>query len=372
VIRGFGFKRGLSCLAISFVLGAWPVWGQDSSTTPAAPPDPPKPFQWSAQLDAYAAGDFNDPASGVTALRAFDTHSDAFRLGGSSVQLDYQTGKFGAHLTAGYGDQFAAMAATDPVKGANQYLSQFFVSYRPLKDTGLQFDFGKFYTSIGAEGPDTLANFNYSRSLLFALGEPYYHFGLRATIPVTKTFALSAQLLNGWNTLWDTNIGQTVGFGTVLTQSKWTWSQTMLLCPETLQGTRRERVTANEVLAVTPRPSIDSYFELLYAREKSPDTGADSWYGVAVATRWKTTSKFSVTPRLEYYVDQTGFTTGTPQHIREITATAEYKVHHLVTTRLEFREDFSNRDLFENGKDSHRMQQGTVTLAVLVALKGER
>src|ERR1035438_296348 len=39
-------------------------------------------------------------------------------------------------------------------------------------------------TSAGAEVIETNQNWNYSRSLLFAWAIPYYHFGLRASIPI--------------------------------------------------------------------------------------------------------------------------------------------------------------------------------------------
>ena len=99
------------------------------------------------------------------------------------MSLERDGRQFGSRLDAGFGEMFRIMNLTDPWGGPNRYISQASVSYKPLKN-GLRFDFGKFYTSVGAEGPETYNNFSYSRSLLFTLGEPYYHFGLRATIPL--------------------------------------------------------------------------------------------------------------------------------------------------------------------------------------------
>ena len=49
-------------------------------------------------------------------------------------------------------------------------------------------DVGKFVTSAGAEVIETNGNWNYSRSLLFALAIPYYHMGVRTSMPVGKHF----------------------------------------------------------------------------------------------------------------------------------------------------------------------------------------
>ncbi len=58
---------------------------------------------------------------------------------------------------------------------------------------------------------ETNANWNYSRSLLFAWAIPYYHFGLRTTFPVGAHFTGGVQVVNGWNNIEDNNSGKTVG-----------------------------------------------------------------------------------------------------------------------------------------------------------------
>ena len=135
-----------------------------------------------------------------------------------------------------------------------------------------------------------------------------------------------------------------------------------------------KRQLINEFATFTPTPTFNSYIELLYSRDKRAGlgSGADAWYGIAAAARWSWTKKLSMASRLEYYVDQSGFTTGTPQHLKEATATFGYTLHPLVTTRLEYREDFSNQDYFPSGHDGLKKQQGTITLALLFSLKGER
>ena len=68
---------------------------------------------------------------------------------------------------------------------------------------------------IGAEPTETANNWNYSRSLLFAWAAPYYHVGVRATLPVTDTVSVSGFLVNGWNNAQDNNRGKTTRAGAI-------------------------------------------------------------------------------------------------------------------------------------------------------------
>ena len=49
-------------------------------------------------------------------------------------------------------------------------------------------------------------NWNYSRSLLFALAIPYYHSGVRATYSPTDKISVMGTIVNGWNNVVENNI----------------------------------------------------------------------------------------------------------------------------------------------------------------------
>ena len=70
---------------------------------------------------------------------------------------------------------------------------------KPPKAKGFEADLGKLVASAGAEVIEAKDNWNYSRSLLFAWAIPYCHFGLRTSMPVSKTETVGVQLVNGWN-----------------------------------------------------------------------------------------------------------------------------------------------------------------------------
>ena len=72
-----------------------------------------------------------------------------------------------------------------------------YVIVKPTHMNGAEFDYGQFVTSAGAEVIESSSNWNYSRSILFAWAIPYYHFGAKATIPITKTFTAGSAVA-GW------------------------------------------------------------------------------------------------------------------------------------------------------------------------------
>jgi hypothetical protein len=71
-------------------------------------------------------------------------------------------------------------------------------------------DFGKFYTTAGAEVIEANKNWLYSRSILFNV-IPLVHTGARANLKVSDQLSLQLSLVNGWNNDPDTNAWKTVG-----------------------------------------------------------------------------------------------------------------------------------------------------------------
>ena len=84
-----------------------------------------------------------------------------------------------------------------------------YISYLTPLGKGLQFDVGKFVTPLGAEVIEAKDNWNYSRSLLFALAIPYYHMGVRATYSANAKVTLAGLVVNGWNNVVENNSGKT-------------------------------------------------------------------------------------------------------------------------------------------------------------------
>ena len=85
-----------------------------------------------------------------------------------------------------------AATAHPGLSRALSYLEQAFVTAAIPAGRGVSIDVGKFGTPVGLEDNETPSNWNYSRSLLFTVGEPTYHTGVRATAYATDELAISA------------------------------------------------------------------------------------------------------------------------------------------------------------------------------------
>jgi hypothetical protein len=358
-------------LAAGLVCNSFLLMAQEAKPDSAAS----KNWTFTAGLDAYSAFNTNRPPDSVNELRNFDLNSGSAHLNAASLGIEYKSDYFGAHFDGGYGDMFKTIAATDAWKGPNQYVMQGYISILPWKQNGLQIDIGKFYSSIGAEVPDTLSNFNYSRSLAFTLGSPYDHFGLRTSLPVTKTLTAGLQLVDGCNDVTDRNKGRMAILTTAVTHSKWGWNQAFMTGRENAPGldtaVAAYRNVLDEVVTFAPNSSVHAYSEGLYGREHRTGFAADNWYAVAAAMKWDATKKLAFSPRLEFFGDPAGFNSGTPQHLHEFTATAEYKIHPLLTARFEYRRDMSDEPVFSGRNGMSRSQQ-TLLVGLIAAWKSER
>jgi len=93
-------------------------------------------------------------------------------------------------LDAGFGETLRFIHSADPAPKGFRYIEQMYLILKPKHAHGTEVDFGEFVTSAGAEVIEANSNWNYSRSLLFALATPYYHSGFRASVPVAKSLLL--------------------------------------------------------------------------------------------------------------------------------------------------------------------------------------
>src|SRR3979490_1307629 len=179
------------------------VGTEPSSTPPAQEPAPaPGPPTWSVGpidfsglVDGYYSFNSNHPASQVNQLYNFNDKTNQFSLNMAKLSLAHSPDPVGFQVDLGFGRAFEIFnrQPTERASDTFRFLEQAYLSIKPPKAKGLEVDFGKFVTSAGAEVIETNGNWNYSRSLLFALAIPYYHFGVRTSIPIGKYFTGGVQ-----------------------------------------------------------------------------------------------------------------------------------------------------------------------------------
>lgn len=327
------------------------VWSQAPSPTPLTPaPWAIGPVQFSGLIDGYSNYTPNHPASRTVLYRNFDVRANSLSLNMAELNLDMAPEPLGFKLSLGAGRAFDLINFADTANGFDnlRYVPQAYVSYKPAAAKGLQLDFGRFYTSAGAELTETHLGWNYSRALMYTNG-PYYHFGLRTSMPLTRNFTAGVQLVNGWNNVEDNNSGKTIGLTTALTVGKFGWSNAYYAGPETSAANEGFRNFNSSVVTLNPSEKVSIYGQFDYGTEKSRLGGSYDWIAYGGAARFQIAPKFAISPRAEYYYDKDGFITGAAQKLKEFTITGEYKFVGNFFGRLEYRRDWSNQPVFERG-----------------------
>ena len=324
-------------------------------------------------IDGYYSGNFNRPTppgyAQVNQLYNFNDKTDQFNLSAAKLTLNHDPDPVGAHVDFIYGrtNHFVNGGNADQL----DYIEQAFLSLKPPKAKGFELDFGKFVTSAGAEVIEAKDNWNYSRSLLFTLAIPYYHFGARASMPVTKTDTLGVQVVNGWNNVSKTNGGVTIGVTNALVKPKYSWFLNYYGGPENANTTNGFRNLIDTTLLLTPSGKFNAYLNYDYGQNRDAsgsygDGALLHWQGLAVAARGQVSSKSALAGRFEYFKDYNGWATYYPQNLKEFTATYEYKWLAGLLTRVEYRGDFSNVNYFT--KDDNwgaKKNQQTLTVAFI-------
>jgi putative OmpL-like beta-barrel porin-2 len=313
--------------------------------------------------------------------RAFDFRNNAFSLQLAKLTLERKNSKespLGFRVDLGLGDTVdRVISISDSSRNdATKHVLQAYASYVAPVGSGLTFDFGKFYTPVGAEVIETKDNFNYSRGLLFLYG-PFYHAGLRTKYAVNDKVALTGFLVNGWDNLFENNFdqrstGKTIGLQLGLTPTK----------KFALTGTY---LGGNEApLANVPAPSlrdnwrnifdsVATYYltdkltllgNFVYGNDGDNLGNRGYWTGFAGYLKYAFTKNLAFSPRFEVFNDHAGLRSGTPQTLKDITLTQEVKLLNNFLTRFEYRRDFSNQPFFSNFDLQSRKNQNTFLIGL--------
>jgi Putative beta-barrel porin-2, OmpL-like. bbp2 len=347
--------------------------GQTPTTTaPAASPTwSVGPIDFSGLIDGYYSFNSNHPYPAFNQLYNFDVRANQFSLNMAKLTASHDPDPIGFRFDIGFGRAFDMIHATEQAPDIFRYIEQAYVSWKPKGGKGFEADFGEFVTSAGAEVIETKDNWNYSRSLLFAWAIPYYHFGLRTSMPI-GSFNVGFQVVNGWNNVEDNNSGKTVGFTGGIAKKKFTWSNNYYVGPEKshLAGDSTSdngnRNVYDTTLLLTPTDNFNAYVNFDYGQDKLVGPGHVRWVGIAGALRFQLNKYFAFSPRGEWFNDADGFSTGTRQKLHEVTLTGEYKMAEGLLARLEYRRDDSDQDFFYRGETPNASKsQNTVTLGIV-------
>ncbi len=322
----------------------------------------------------------NNKVDMFTQGRAFDVRHNAFSLQLAKLTLNKANSKddpLGFRVDLGLGETVdRIISVSDSGRNdATKHVLQAYASYVAPIGSGLTVDFGKFYTPVGAEVIETKDNFNYTRGWLFAFG-PYYHAGLRAKYAFNDKVALSGFLFNGWDNLFENNVGgnagKTVGFQLGLTPTKkFALTQTYLAGPEAplanvpdISAQDNWRHVADTVATVYVNDKLTLLGNFVFGSDGDNFGNRGKWSGGAAYFKYAFTNKLAFSPRFEVFNDKDGLRTGTAQTVKDITLTQEVKLVNNLITRFEYRRDFSNQKFFTNDAGIAKSNQNTFTFGV--------
>jgi Putative beta-barrel porin-2, OmpL-like. bbp2 len=324
-------------------------------------------------VDGYYGWAFNEVGP---ALRNFDVNHNNFSL--SYVEFAIakpvtEQSRAGFRADFGAGDTADLVNLFEP-GGTNylKYVQQAYVSYLVPAGKGLTVDFGKFVTWNGAEVIESKDNWNYSRSLLFALAIPYYHMGARFGYAVNDKVSVTGFLVNGWNSVKDNNDAKTVGASlTIKPTGKLTVIGNYTVGKEqadSADGGTRNLIDIVATYAATDKLSVLGNVD--YGHDKVAGDGV-AWSGVAVGVKYQATPTWAFSPRYELFTDSDGFATGLDQTVQEITLTGEYKAPAGLLARIEFRTDFSDEEFFTKDDGDFTKTQPTLTFSLVYAFSNK-
>ncbi len=334
-------------------------------------------------IDGYYSFNFNRPNTTdgydqVNQLYNFNDKTDQFELSAAKLTLSHSPDPVGAEVDFIYGranDLINSVPANSDGAEQLDYIEQAYLSLKPPKAKGFELDFGKFVTSAGAEVIEAMNNWNYSRSLLFVNAIPYWHFGARTSMPVSKTETIGFQLVNGWNNVAKSNGGVTGVFTSAYVKPKVTWDLNYIVGPENTSTTSGLRQLIDSTLLFTPPGKFNAYINYDYGQNRDAilgtgdyttgDNDLNHWQGVAFAAHEQATAKNAIAARFEYFNDPNGFQTGMAQHLVEGTFTYEYKWVEGMLMRVEYRCDASNVNYFHKLADQTEDQQQTLTVGFI-------
>jgi hypothetical protein len=366
-MRGLELWCGVALVVgVATVAGAQPAEPADppsSTGAPSAPASPPpSPFDGvhvGVSLEGYYQYNGNESYDRVNLLRAYDTRANVFSLQQAAVVIervpDVDAGRrFGARVDLQFGqatETVQGSAANEPRPDVYRHLWQAYGTYVFPVGRGLQADFGKFASNLGYETNYAKDNNHFSRAYLFNF-LPFYHSGLRLSLPVSDTVTVMYMVTNGVQQTEDFNDFKSNHFTAIVKPTgsvAWTTSYYVgQEQPDAGHATGPDGIfkVIDSYVAWTATPALGFGLELNYVTsEVNTADEALSLQGTGVYARYQMSAPAALAVRYERLVDE-GLFGGIDQVLHEVTATAEYKVADGFLMRAEFRRDWSNQRFF--------------------------
>lgn len=306
------------------------------------------------------------------AYHAFDSFHNSFDLGMAEVWLakaPASDSPIGYKIRLNFGH--ATSVFTPATDSDYKNIQEAYGSYLAPVGKGLQIDFGKFVTNAGAEVVEAKDDWNYSRSLLFQLGIPVYHAGVRLTYSPNDKVTLMGGVVNGWNNVSDQNTGKSVMASvTIKPTGSVSIIENYIGGPEQAGNSSDWRTLSDTVVSYTATPMVSLMANYDYGRDTVGGV-VNTWQGIAGYAKIQANKMVAVIPRVEYFKDSDGWSTGTVQGLTGATLTLEVKPADNFMWRIEYRGDFSDKAPFVDSTGVAKKNQNMLILGFLYSFSSK-
>ncbi len=383
----------VACLAVStmapeFAYGqtapeASPPVAAATTQEPAATPPPNgwRHVTFGATLEGYYQYNWNQPPNRHLVLRAYDTRGNTFSLQQAALLVDaapdVEAGRrYGLRVDLQFGQATETVQgnpANEPRPDVYRHVWQAYGTYVfPLGANGLQADFGKFASMLGYETNYAKDNQAFSRSYLFNF-LPFYHSGLRLTLPVNDKVSLLYMLTNGVQQTEDFNDFKSNHVAAIVEPvSGVTWTVNYYVGQEQPDGGAPGGPDGffrvfDTYVTVAPTAALSLGVDVNHTtNEVNSQAASLSLLGTGVYSRYQLANRAAVGIRWER-LDDEGLFGGIDQVLHEVTLTVEHVFAEGLLVRAEFRRDWSNQRFFPGpgGATDVRRHQNTALLGAV-------
>jgi len=337
-------------------------------------------------LEGSYTQNFNNPSNHINELRIFDVNSNQFRPNLAQFVLEREAKADGSGWDRwGFHVKFNAGRDSDFIGGVNLStwadFQEFYAQYLAPVGHGLKVQVGQINSLVGYEVVESPYDANYSRSWLFGLGQPFTTRGARISYEFNKQVSLSVGAIGYINSARaDTNFDPLVEYALAISPT-----EKVRLTVYGVAGPRDGPTgtpggtlfLAGGFVSLHLSDRTSAVIESYYANQSNSSTisaGRNArWDGVAAYLIHDITKEWGVRLRGEIFEDASGMVTcqGTTEYqpranvcfgatssapapavaqtLWEFTGTLQYKPFASLVTRLEYRYDKSNQNVFQVG-----------------------
>lgn len=335
----------------------------------------------SGYMDLYYSYNSNNPPA-VTAptsttltqpagnikYRAFDQYHNDVNLSLFELFMVKKKGEVTMKVALDFGRTAEVMSPVDEI---SKNFTQATITYTPKNLDQLSITAGKMLTHMGMELLKSSDNWNYSRSLLFNYGAPFWHEGLAvswAFIPnkLTSTFFL----YNNSVGMYEDNRHKSYGLQIFATPMEGMVLSYNMITTHDKSLSNNARTIHNAYGSYQFTSNFAAQFDAVYGKEEAGKSdGSDgNWSAANVGVKW-TLGSYTLAPRYGYYDDSDAITIErgtTGQKLKTYTLTNSFNLGSGLETRLEFRMDKSDKDVFADEDGSlTKDTQFTTTLGLM-------